>query len=132
VKNNITSTTTYQTGDFNTQIDLDIPLNVAIEGKLNDTWSINAGVNATLVETDLDGIKNNPVNTADSPTDRYNQTWLDINPYLDYAIGVTGKIGDLTIDLNIDPNIILNGPYLISGESTSSMVMDLCFKYAWK
>jgi hypothetical protein len=124
--------TTYQVGVRSSEIDISIPLNVAVEGKLNDTWSINAGANATILSTRLNTNKNNVAAGTDDPQAYYNRTWLDIHPSLGYAVGVTGKIGDLTLDLNVNPSIILNGPYLISGSTTGNLDMDLALGYAWK
>ena len=122
----------YSTGPRWSELVLSIPLNVAVEGKLNDTWSINAGASATLLSSDNETWKNNVAAASNDPDPRYSRGWLDINPTLGYSVGVTGKIGDLQIDLNLNPMILINGPYLISGQTTGTMVADLALVYGWK
>lgn len=124
--------TTYDTGNVWSEVDVTVPLNVAAEGKLNDTWSINAGVSSVILNSNNDTMKYNTDNDAYDPQPRFTQGWLGVNPSLDYAIGVTGKIGDLTLDLYMNPMILMNGPYLISGQPTGNLDMNFAVGYNWK
>lgn len=115
--------TSYATGTKWSELQVNIPLNVAVEGKLNDTWGVNAGVSATLVTLGGRNTKNNTNAATENLKDYFSQGWVSLNPALNYQIGVTGKIGDLTLDCWINPAIPLNGTSFISG---------IALGYGWK
>lgn len=112
---------------------LEIPLNVAVEGKLNDTWSINAGAAATILAFSNYWEKYNadPSNTHEKWADLYEYSNLDIGSSLNFAVGVTGKIGDLYLDMYLNPSLLLAGPNLISGASYGDMNYGVALYYPW-
>lgn len=127
-----TEVTTYATGDRWSEVHIRVPLNVAVEGRLNDMWSINAGTSATLISTRNNSTKTNILNTVDDPKAIFNENTLNITPSLNYAIGVTGKIGDLTLDLMMNPALLLTGPNFISGTTIGLMNYAVALVYNWK
>jgi hypothetical protein len=110
-----------------------IPLNVGVEAKLNETWTLNSGVGATLVGFNNTNSMYNSSAVMDKEkiSNQFGSLSLDINPSLDYAIGLTGKIGDLTIDLELNPDIFLSGPYFISGDNFGDMNVSVALRYDW-
>jgi hypothetical protein len=124
--------TTYDTGTKWSELSVWIPLNVAVEGKLNDTWSVNAGVAATLFGINGTTYKRNAVNTTEAWQDYNTQGNLDVSPGLDYALGVTGKIGDLTLDCWIDPVILIVGPNFLTGSTGNNLNNGISLGYSWK
>jgi hypothetical protein len=132
-KNNMPAgTTAYDVGTKWSELQVNIPLNVAVEGKLNDTWGVNAGVSATLVTLRGRNTKNNAVAATEDWKDYFSQGWVSLNPALSYQIGVTGKIGDLTLDCWINPAILLNGPNFISGVNSGNLNTGVALGYNWK
>jgi len=126
-------TTTYDTGWRWSEADVMIPLNVAVEGKLNETWTINAGTSATILSTRNVSDKYNVSASTNDPKEYYTESWLDISPELRYSLGVTGKIGDLTLDLMLNPMILIYGPNFISGNSLPGpMNYAVALSYNWK
>jgi len=111
-----------------------IPLNVAVEAKLNETWTLNAGTQANIV---MFNNQLNKFNLADHGDDKikemYSETSFSITPGLSYSIGVSGKIGDLNLDLYMNPYMLIMGPHFISGNSLSGpMAGSVALKYEWK
>jgi hypothetical protein len=121
-------------GDYNafTRMEFNAPFNVAVEGRLNDTWSVSGGVSFKLL-------------SAGSQTDMYNYAYyedklrdeeitsdfyFDPSYDLEYAIGLTGHIGDVTLDLFLNPAILFYGPNFISG-SQMPMNSGIAVVYAW-
>jgi hypothetical protein len=108
-----------------------IPLYVAATCKLNDTWSFNAGVNKDVV--DLRRITTISQNgTTGKKTNEFQETTISNNGLVSGALGVTGVIGDLTLDVNLNPAILLLGPNFISGQTaTTPLAYSLAFSYKW-
>jgi hypothetical protein len=131
-KDNMTGTKTYTTGTKNSYLYVNIPLNVAVEAKLNETWSLNAGVSTSLLSTENQTTKNNATSGADSWKDYATEGWLSIEPELDYAIGVTGKIGDLTLDCWMNPQILISGPNFLTGQNSGNLNYGVGLGYSWK
>jgi hypothetical protein len=110
-----------------------VPLYVAVEGKLNETWRINGGVKVTPLYIDLFGY-NDRANNTDKTTGKnmYNTGDLNVASLVNFAVGVTGVIGDLQLDLDMNPGILLNGPDFISGNGPGSLAYTLAMIYSWK
>ena len=124
--------TTYDTGTKWSELSVWIPLNVAVEGKLNDTWSINAGVSATLLGLKGTTYKSNASAASENWKDYETYGNLNVNPGLNYALGVTGKIGDITLDCWIDPVILIAGPNFLTGSSGNNLNNGISLGYSWK
>jgi hypothetical protein len=124
--------TTYALTDAAFDLELSIPLNFAVSAKLNETWSINSGVIADIVvanSQDNGFLDDNESKTVTSATKTGN---FNMIRNFDYAIGVTGKIGDLQLEINLDPMILVDGPYFLTGDNTNDLSLDLAIVYNWK
>jgi hypothetical protein len=119
-------------GDWSSA-ELGIPLWVAVEGKLNETWTVLGGTSTTLLAYEGTGYKYDddadPAEQDLKPS--YEESELNIEPELDFAVGLQGKIGDLVLDLNLNPSILLYGPNFISGQ-TFTMNSTVALSYMWK
>lgn len=131
VDDRVADTKTYN-GTSWSEITIRMPINFAIEGKLNDTWSINAGTNAQLLYVNSGADKVNNDTTASKFDDEETYGEFTIDPNLGFAVGVTGKIGDLTLDCYLNPVILLTGPYFLSGNGSGSLNYGIALSYAWK
>jgi hypothetical protein len=125
-----------------------IPLNVAVEGKLNETWSINAGAGTVIFRTygNTDTINGAPPQGVPIPppygplTGAATEKWitvqsdstLDVGSAISYGLGVTGRIGDLKLDLYLNPIILLTGPNFISGASSGNLANGVALTFDWK
>lgn len=121
----------YAYSDAYNQSRLEIPLNVKVEGKINDNWNFTSGVRAVLLG--IYGEKED-VNTAYyyEKIQRIQQwDYTEINPQLEYAFGLTGKIGDLKLDMFINPAIFITAPYFTGGAGAGSLNIGLAFSYNW-
>lgn len=131
------ATTSYSLVDGDSSTGIVIPFNFAVEGKLNETWSVSSGVEARLLAASF-GAENVIEDNTSSSTKVY-RTSSSLNildtlapaTYVGYAIGTTAKIGDLTLDLNVNPGILMNGPEFISGNGVT-LNTDLAVVYNWK
>lgn len=126
------ATTTYSLNDANTDLYVTIPLNFAVEGKLNETWTVNSGVSATIAAARASSVKFLEAADSKSVTEDSTDGYFDIDPNVGYAIGVTGKIGDLQLDLNVNPNFLITGPNFISGVTGMNLNTDIAVVYSWK
>jgi hypothetical protein len=110
-----------------------IPFNVAVEAKLNETWTLNSGVQATIVgfNNTLSKLNTSPMIDNEKIINQYNSTAVNVRPELDYAIGVSAKIGDLRLDTMLNPVIFLNGPFFISGNVTAGLNSSIALHYEW-
>jgi hypothetical protein len=109
----------------------EIPLNVKVEGKINENWTFTSGVRAVLLS--VRGEKED-INTATyyEKIQRLEQwDYTEINPLLEYAFGLTGKIGDLRLDMFINPAIFITAPYFIGGAGSGSLNSGVAFSYNW-
>lgn len=144
IRKNEGTATTYDLVDTDSATAIVIPFNFAVEGKLNETWSVSSGVNAQILaasfgaENFFDGgnTGNDSNSTKVGRTSSAINILNDLNPgpgfnYVGYAIGTTAKIGDLTLDLNVNPMILMNGPEFISGNGVA-LNTDLAVVYGWK
>lgn len=109
----------------------EIPLNVAVEGKLNDTWSFNTGVHAVLLS--LRGKKDATNTDQYLEKIRESEKWnyAEVQPSLDYEIGLTGVIGDLKLDMFLNPGIFITGPYFLGGTGAGTLNAGIAFSYLW-
>ncbi|HPN65313.1 MAG TPA: hypothetical protein PK247_08910, partial [Candidatus Goldiibacteriota bacterium] len=126
------ATTTYALGDTDTDLYVTIPLNFAVEGKLNETWTVNSGVSAEIATARASSVKFLEAADSKSVTEYSTDGYFDIDPNVGYAIGVTGKIGDLQLDLNVNPNFLITGPNFISGVTGMNLNTDIAVVYSWK
>lgn len=132
VVDRVADTTTYPTNTSYGEVSYNVPFNVAVEGKLNDTWSVNAGVGTALVYGYNYGNKDKTDATSDKYEDYEVGGSIGVNPDLDFAIGLTGKIGDLTLDLHLNPYILIAGPYFITGTNSGNLNASIALSYNWK
>jgi hypothetical protein len=108
---------------------LGIPIYAAAEGKVNDTWVFRGGINKPLwnLTSTTTVIKNV---TGDKLTN--NVVDASTSPAPVFTIGLTGTIGDISIDAQVNSNILLNAPYFISGNTTANFDAIVAFNYKWK
>ncbi len=126
-----TTTKTYDANITNTK-NFQIPVYVAITCKLNETWSMSAGVYKQLLQ--LNYANNIAQSTTDGKkTGETCTTNLYSNGAVSGTIGVTGTIGDLSIDALLNPAILLYGPYFISGNSLGgdALASSIALNYKW-
>jgi hypothetical protein len=111
-----------------------IPINVALEGKLNDTWSFNTGWNYTLLtlsgSSNGANIANNSLNLKLRQYDATSSQFVD--PSITWGIGTTAKIGDLRLDTYVKPDILTSGPYFLSRVTIASLTGGFSLLYNWK
>ncbi len=121
----------YDYYDYDNESVFSIPLNVKVEGKINDNWSFSTGVRAVILE--IEGEKED-VNTASQyeKIQRLRQwEYARVNPTLDYAFGLTGVIGDLKLDMFINPAIFITAPYFIGGSGAGALNTGVALSYIW-
>jgi opacity protein-like surface antigen len=129
--NNITSTTTYGPTDVYSNSNISIPVWIAVEGTLNKTWQIFGGAGYTVLNLASQTYEYNEDTSAETLTKYTDQSDLNVEPSLSYALGVRGVIGDLTIDFMLDPSVLILGPYLLTGNGTASgnMAAQIALNY---
>jgi len=118
--------------NFDEDSEVIIPLNLAVEGKLNETWGFSFGANAELCS--LTGNKDGENTAYWQERIKFMEegSAIDIDPSLTWAIGVDAEIGDLKMDLYINTDIFETGPFFISGDSVSSLGAGIALIYDWK
>jgi hypothetical protein len=129
-ENKLTSTKYYNTWTWS-ELYVDVPVNFAVEGKLNETWSINAGVSSYILSTENRLSRWTDDNTEESYVDRNLSSSMEVDPNVSYAFGVTGVIGDLTLDMNINPMMLVAGPEFMSGDGNWMTTGDIALSYKW-
>ncbi len=132
VVNRIADTTTYPTATSFSQVYYGIPLNVAVEGKLNDTWTITGGVGTELLYGSNSGNKSKTDATSSTYEDDDISGSLVVEPTLNYALGLCGKFGDLKLEMQVNPYVLLAGPYFITGQSSGDLNWAVALSYDWK
>jgi hypothetical protein len=128
-KNKITGANLLGNGNTTSQLGINLPLYAAIEGKINETWTVRGGVNKaiwaltslTTVNKDVNGNK-----TANTTTD----TTTSDTPGM--SIGVTGNFGGISVDADVNTAMLLNGPYFLTGTQTANVFSEIAITYAWK
>lgn len=121
----------YGTYPQNSDSVLDFPLNIAIEGKINDTWAFNGGIKVMILS--LLGTKN-AANTAENHelirefggTDEFM-----IQPAVEGAVGLSGTIGDFKLDLYLNPSIFMDGLFIFNNASTATLNSGVAAYYTW-
>jgi hypothetical protein len=132
----VANTKTY--GPFpgvNSYINGGIPVNIAVEGKLNDTWRILAGISTMALDLNNTNQKNRALITDQNPatSSYYTTGGINLNPGLNYDLGLTGVIGDLQIDFHVNPNVLIFGPNLLTGNTPYNMfAFQMAVAYSWK
>ncbi len=118
-ENKVASTKTYGPMNVNSYVNAGVPLNVAVEGKLNETWRILGGIESMVITIASSGNKERLLNTDEKTEtkDYYTSGSLSLDPGFSYDLGVSGTIGDLQLDLHLDPAILIYGPEFISGNN---------------
>ena len=127
--NMITAIKTYGTG-ANSDGVLVLPLYVAVAGKLNDTWSFNAGVNKTILRFIATNTKTVDATDGKTKTNESNTSSLRTDNGINAAMGATATIGDLKIQWMINPLILLQGPNFISG-ANNNVAGNVALVYGW-
>ncbi len=131
-ENKNTGVKTYETTTWN-EFYCYVPVNIAIKGKLNETWTFSAGASFYAINFNnyVTKYSENPNTQKPSYKDNNIHTDINISPYLGYSIGLTGKIGDFRIDMYIDPEILMAGPNFISNYS-DDLNNSIALVYEWK
>jgi hypothetical protein len=108
-----------------------LPLQVAVQCKLNETWSWSAGVNKDIFS--MISANNKDVDTTDGSTvtDESDASSMAIDDYLIGSICLTGQFGDLKVQWLFNYNLLLAGPYFISGQN-NSWAYNFALVYDWK
>ncbi len=123
----------YYNDDYDQYSFVSVPLNIAVTGKLNETWSFNAGAGMDILN--LDGYKNGYQAADGSKTTKFTLDSVSdsqtIEPFMTYAFGLTGVIGDLRLDMYINPEIFITGPNFISNASVD-LNQGVALVYNWK
>lgn len=125
----LAGTTTYST-NANSGMTLNLPLYVAVNCKLNDTWSLMGGINKIVLA--YTGQNNKTVSGTDGTTvsAESNTSTLNMDNGVVTSIGVTANIGDLKVQWMLDPMLLLDGPEFISGNGTS-VATNIALVYNW-
>jgi hypothetical protein len=133
---NMSGVTTYDTGSKSSNVGFSVPLNLAVEAKLNETWAINAGASVTFLSTQNIISRNNALAAAENWLDYSTNGTFDVASTMNYSLGVTGKMGDITLDAYLNPEILLFGPNFISGsdlyKNSDVMAYSIALGYSWK
>jgi hypothetical protein len=113
-----------------------IPFNIAVEVKLNDTWSLNSGAKANIVMFNNTDEKYNMASVGAEKIARMSYSdSFDVTPGLTYTLGLTAKIGDLTFETYMNPEIFFYGPNFISGvdlyNESGYLNYGVSFTYSW-
>jgi hypothetical protein len=127
--NVLTAVKTYGTG-ANSDGVLVLPLYVAIEGKLNDTWSFNAGINKAILRYAATNTKTVSATDGKTKTNESNTSALRTDNTVAAAMGVTATIGDLKVQWMINPLMLLAGPNFISG-ANNNLAGNVALVYGW-
>jgi len=107
-----------------------VPIYIAVEGKLNDTWSARGGVNKMLFTSV--SMSEQIIDDADEETllDDAVESMGGMD-LLNLTGGITGTFGAFSLDMVIDYDVALDGPYFLSG-SNNGLSFMVGGKYAWK
>ncbi len=127
--NVLTAVKTYGTG-ANSDGVLVLPLYVAIEGKLNDTWSFNAGINKAILRYAATNTKTVSAADGKTKTNESNTSALRTDNGVATALGATATIGDLKVQWDINPAMLLVGPNFISG-ANNNVAFNIALVYGW-
>lgn len=124
----------YMPNDYTNSSSVAIPFNFAVEGTLNETWTVNSGVNCTFVV--LNGYKYDYQSSdfgSEPKITRLSEEYENaVSPELSYTIGLTGVIGDLKLDMFLNPYILMTGPNFLSGQSVGNLNSGVAVSYLWK
>lgn len=110
----------------------EVPVFMAVEGKLNNTWSFSTGAKAVIL---------NIVGEKDAAnTDYYiekirlhrQNDSLNVTPLVEYSIGLSGVIGNLKLDMFVEPSILFDGPNFISGLDSGNLNTGIAVSYDWE
>lgn len=106
-----------------------IPFWMSVNCKINETWSWMAGLNREILRMEID---TNIDQAADgTKTDEDKKTNINTDNDINFAFGLTGQFGDVKLQWYMNRNLLLNGPYFITGNSVS-MSYNIAIVYEWK
>jgi len=116
-----------------------IPIYAAAEAKLNSTFTVRAGLGGAIYEIGTSETKTESATGQTTADDTYNSVGNDANligtitasTMPTGALGLGVKINDVSIDACISAQLLLNGPYFITG-NVSNFASQVALSYAWK
>ncbi len=97
------------------------------EALIYKSWKFRAGISKNLLY--LEYKKTQSLNQNDKVTSGKSETLVNSNA-LTFTTGIGGKIGFVNIDLLLNTNFFLNGPYLLSGVP-STFATQVAFSIVW-
>ncbi|MCA9516318.1 MAG: hypothetical protein KC635_15355 [Myxococcales bacterium] len=68
---------------------------------------------------------------AQGVTTQHDTTDVATNFALGVGLHIPVSESTLTVDLNVNPDILINGPYLLTGSTTDQFGLNAAVKYAW-
>lgn len=134
-ENKLTGVKTYST-NANTDVYLYVPLNIAVNCKLNDTFTFMAGMVSDLVSVSMTNNKTVLATDGKTVTAESNYSSTSVGGGMYGTLGVAGQFGDLKVELNINPMLLLNGPEFISGsgaygDNDTPLASSVALSYKW-
>ncbi|MCE5300578.1 MAG: hypothetical protein LLG37_06875 [Spirochaetia bacterium] len=123
----------YDSGSFYEDSVFSMPLNVAVEAKINENWKVNAGIKLTalLARNEKTIFNRDTSGWTWRPADEDATSYLEINPGVEYTLGISGRIGPVILDLFVNPDILTDGPYMLTGNSIGDLNSGVAIHYEW-
>lgn len=134
-ENKLTGVKTYST-IADSGLNLDIPLNVAVNCKLNDTFTFMAGISKTLLYFNAHNDKTVLATDGKTVTNEDNYSEVSMDSGVNASLGVAAQLGDLKIEWMLNPMLLLTGPEFISGsgaygDGDTYLASNVALCYKW-
>lgn len=131
VKDENSGITDYGSANKITESEITWVLNVGVEANLNETWTVNAGTRVDVLRlyNDAEQTQDDLDSTTNDYRDYRVSSIFDMDNGLDYGVGLTGVIGALTIDMELNPVILLVGPEFISSDFNDNLNAQIALIY---
>ena len=110
---------------------ISIPLNFAVEGRLDETWAIRGGTSQNVVLYSSQLQEFNDDITDDSVEEAATSSSLNIDQSLNVAIGLQATVGDLVLEFDLNPMILIAGPDFLTGSAMGIWAWQVAVNYVW-
>jgi len=110
----------------------EIPVFMAVEGKLNNSWSFSTGAKAVILSIIGEKDAENTDYYLEKIRLHRQNDYLNVAPAVEYSIGLSGVIGNLKMDMFVEPSILFDGPNFLSGLNSGNLNTGIAVSYNWE